>query len=319
MSNPIEVVSVNVSEKKGTPKKPVVEILLNDLGVEGDAHAGPWHRQVSLLSHESIERFAAHAGRSFSPGDFAENVTVHGIDLAHVALLDLFRIGDSAELEVTQIGKECHGDGCAIFQEVGRCAMPKEGVFCRVLRGGSVRPGDPVEFLPKTLRIHIVTLSDRAFRGEYEDNSGPRAKELLEAFFSADRRDARPPQITAAILPDDADLLRENLRSACQSGVDVIITTGGTGVGPRDCAPETVASLCDKIIPGIMDHIRLKFGAHNPNALLSRSIAGVAGETLIYALPGSPRAVEEYLGEILQTLEHLIYMVHGLDAHKIHE
>jgi len=314
MSNRIEVVSVNLSEKKGTAKTPAAQIVLDALGVQGDAHAGPWHRQVSLLSQESMDRFAEDTGQRILPGGFAENITVRGIDLGRTAPLDRFRIG-AAELEVTQIGKQCHGEGCAIFQNVGRCAMPQEGVFCRVLRGGVVRPGDSVEYLPRTLRVHIITLSDRAWRGEYEDRSGPRVRELLEAFFSGRRDNAWRLETAATILPDEADRLREELKNALARRVDVIFTAGGTGVGPRDCAPETVAAFCDKMIPGLMEHVRAKFGAQNPNALLSRAVAGVAGTTLLYTLPGSPRAVEEYLGEIFQTLEHLIFMVHGLDTH----
>ena len=95
----------------------------------------------------------------------------------------------------------------------------------------------------------------------------------------------------------------------------MILTLGGTGVGPRDVTPETITPLCDKLVPGIMEAIRIKFGMAKPRALLSRGIAGVTGKTLIYTLPGSVRAVEEYVQEILATMEHLIYMVHGLDAH----
>ncbi len=122
-------------------------------------------------------------------------------------------------------------------------------------------------------------------------------------------------QIEAKILPDDAGRLREELNQAKAAGVDVIVTTGGTGIGPRDITPDTVAAICDKLMPGIMENIRIKFGSTKPNALLSRSIAGVAGNTQIYTLPGSVQAVEEYLGEILKTLEHTIFMLHGLDVH----
>jgi molybdopterin adenylyltransferase len=116
-------------------------------------------------------------------------------------------------------------------------------------------------------------------------------------------------------LPDDSGQLRENLAQAGRAGVDVIFTTGGTGVGPRDSTPETAAAMCDKLIPGIMENIRMKFGQANPNALLSRSIAGVTGRTQVYTLPGSVRAVEEYVGEILKTMEHVVFMLHGLDMH----
>jgi len=104
--------------------------------------------------------------------------------------------------------------------------------------------------------------------------------------------------------------------TACrEAGVNVVFTTGGTGVGPRDITPETAARVCDKLIPGIMESIRVRFGAEKPNALLSRGIAGIAGETQIYTLPGRVRAVEEYMGEILKTLEHILFMIQGLDVH----
>jgi len=311
MPNRGEVVSVNVSAEKGTVKRPVGEATVEERGIVGDAHAGPWHRQVSLLARESIDRFAATMGRAIRPGEFAENFTVRGLDLGVVAPMDRLSIGD-VELQVTQIGKECHGEECAIFREVGRCVMPTEGVFCRVLRGGKVRPGDPVEHHPRPLRIRILTLSDRAWRGEYEDRSGPRIQELLEAFLSGRRWHA---QIERALLPDDPQKLREALAGARDAGVDVVFTTGGTGIGPRDLTPEVVTEVCDRLIPGIMEAIRVKFGAANPRALLSRSVAGTAGETVIYALPGSVRAVEEYTGEILKTFEHLVLTVHGLSVH----
>lgn len=311
MSPRFDVVSVNVSAAAGTPKRPVPEAAIGPQGLSGDAHAGPGARQVSVLAVESVDRFAAETGRSVAPGDFAENLTTRGLDLMAVAPLDRFRIGE-AELEVTQIGKSCHGKTCAIFRDVGRCVMPREGLFCRVVRGGPVRPGDPATWHPRPLKVRVLTLSDRAFRGAYEDRSGPKARETIEAFLRPRRWH---PAVDAVVLPDDADRLRRAVREAREAGVDVLVTTGGTGVGPRDVAPETIAAACDKLVPGIMEAIRAKFGAENPRALLSRGIAGVAGTMLVYALPGSVRAVEEYLGEILKTLEHLLMMVHAVDVH----
>jgi len=311
MSSKGEVLAVNVSEEKGTAKHPVDEIVLDERGIAGDAHAGAWHRQVSLLGQESIDSFSADTGKKGGPGELAENLTLRGIDLMSVAILDRFRIG-GAELELTQIGKKCHGDGCTIYREVGKCVMPKEGVFCRVLSGGTVRAGDAAEHLPRLLKILVITLSDRAAAGEYEDRSGPRARALLDEFLSGTRWH---PEITSALLPDEAGRLREALTNAIADEVDVIFTLGGTGIGPRDVTPETVAAVCEKTIPGVMEGIRMKFGADKPNALLSRSIAGLSGATQVYALPGSVRAVEEYMGEILRTLEHAIFMVHGLGEH----
>jgi len=311
MANRTEVVSVNVSEGKGTAKWPVPRIHIDSRGVVGDAHRGLGSRQVSLLSQELIDEFVRSVDRPTKPGAFAENITLRGLDLRQVAPLDRFRIG-AVELEVTQIGKECHGDTCAIFREVGQCIMPKEGVFCRVVREGGVEPGDEAAYQPRVLQVWVATLSDRAAAGEYEDRSGPRVRELVESFFVGTRWRV---ETKGVILPDDPERLRAWLESARSAGADIILTTGSTGVGPRDIAPETVAPLCDKLIPGIMEHIRAKFGANKPNALLSRGVAGVMGTAQVYTLPGSVRAVEEYLGEILKTVEHLIYMLHGIDRH----
>jgi len=306
------VISVNVSERQGTSKQPVAEIVIDEHGVKGDAHAGDWRRQVSLLASESIERFSAKSGRTFGNGEFAENITTRGIDLLKVMFLDHFRVGPSAELEVTQIGKECHGQGCAIFQQVGRCVMPKEGLFCRVIGGGPVKAGDAIVYAPRVLQCRVTTLSDRASQGIYADRSGPRIVQRLEEF--AQERRWRL-DVSAKLLPDHAGMLREELLAARDTGVQVVFTTGGTGIGPRDISPEVVAALADKIIPGVMEHIRLKYGAEKPAALLSRSIAAVMGRTLVYALPGSVKAVDEYMTEILKTLEHSIYMLRGVDAH----
>ena len=311
MSEGGSVISVNVSTRKGTAKRPVEQALIDGSGIVGDAHAGPWHRQVSILGADGIGRFNAEEGRTFAPGDFAENLTLGGIRTDEVAVLDRFRIG-TVELEVSQIGKTCHGADCTVSQLVGRCVMPTEGLFCRVLSGGTVRPGDSVAYLPRRLTFGIITLSDRAFAGQYPDRSGPKVRELLAAFLEGKRWH---PEFTSALLPDDAERLHAELIAAVSAGTDVVFTTGGTGVGPRDITPETVEKICDKLIPGIMENIRVTFGSEKPNALLSRGVAGIAGTTQIYALPGSVRAVTEYMGEILKTLEHVLFMIHGLDVH----
>jgi len=311
MTQKIKILSVNISAQKGTVKRPVDEITLNHNGVMADAHSGPWHRQVSLLGKESFDRFSLQAGRQLAFGEFAENITTEGIELVKTSPLDRF-VGDDVELEITQIGKECHGSSCAIFKEVGNCVMPKEGIFARVIRQGSLKPGDELEYVPRLLRFQVITLSDRASRGEYEDRSGPRVVELLNHHF-----DARPRniEVETIIIPDDAANLSILLEKASYEEIDVLITTGGTGIGPRDITVETVRPMLDKEIPGIMEMIRVKYGASKPNALLSRGVAGLMGDTLVYTLPGSVKAVNEYMEEILKTLEHLIYMRHGLDVH----
>jgi MOSC domain-containing protein YiiM len=136
------VVAVNVSEAKGERKKATSEAMLRpEHGIEGDAHAGPWHRQVSLLEQESIDKMTA-AGLDVGPGDFAENITTLGIDVAALPIGTTLELGETL-VEVTQIGKECHAR-CAIYYQAGDCVMPREGIFVRVLRGGRVAPGDTV-------------------------------------------------------------------------------------------------------------------------------------------------------------------------------
>ena len=135
-----KVIAVNISEKKGTPKQNITEgTLLVDFGFAGDAHAGKWHRQVSLLARESIEK----AKGMRTDGLFAENITTEGIVLHTLPVGTRLKIGEEAVIEISQIGKECH-DGCAIRALVGQCIMPKEGVFARVITGGKVRVGDEI-------------------------------------------------------------------------------------------------------------------------------------------------------------------------------
>ncbi|MEJ5303873.1 MAG: MogA/MoaB family molybdenum cofactor biosynthesis protein [Bacteroidales bacterium] len=163
-----------------------------------------------------------------------------------------------------------------------------------------------------TFRIWVVTLSDRASRGTYEDLSGPEAVRLLTFFFETRGWKA---EFKTYVIPDDAQQLLFIAHGAIEEGIDLLVTSGGTGIGPRDITPDTLLPLLDKQITGVMDFIRLKYGAEKPAALLSRAIAGIAGKTLVYTLPGSPKAVKEYLTEIIQGLEHTFYMLHGIDRH----
>lgn len=139
----MKIVSIAVSKKKGTRKEPVAEAWLSaEHGIRGDAHAGAWHRQVSFLAEESIEKARA-AGLAVGFGDFAENIATEGIDWPAVPVGTRFRLGESALVEITQIGKECHKK-CAIYYQAGDCIMPREGVFAKVIEGGPIRCGDEI-------------------------------------------------------------------------------------------------------------------------------------------------------------------------------
>lgn len=141
-----KIVAVSVSREKGTVKTPVDEaFFIENYGIEGDAHAGDWHRQVSLLADESIEKVRQTGLVTLSPGRFAENLTTVGIELYTLPIGQQMKIGEVI-LEVTQIGKECH-NGCEIKQLVGDCVMPREGIFAKVIKGGKVKAGEGIELL----------------------------------------------------------------------------------------------------------------------------------------------------------------------------
>lgn len=307
----IKILSVNISGKKGIKKRPVDFIELDDQGIINDAHSGNWKRQISLLGMESIEKYSTQAGREIGFGEFAENITTGGMPLKQVSPLDHFRMGD-LDLEITQLGKKCHGSSCKIFEEVGDCVMPKEGIFCRVLQGGKLKKDDQLEHIKKKYRVRIITLSDRAYEGEYEDRSGMSIHSSVERFMDEKDRDH---EIIRQVIPDEKDELIPLIQEAVSKNYDVLITTGGTGIGTRDITPDTIRPMLDKEIPGIMEIIRVKHGLEKPGALLSRSVAGIIGKTLVYCIPGSEKAVQEYMEEILKTLEHSIYMMHDLDVH----
>ena len=165
---------------------------------------------------------------------------------------------------------------------------------------------------PDKIRFAVITLSDRASRGEYEDLSGPAITSHINEFFGAK---SITVEVENIISPDDPQRLSALLLEYRSQSIEVVFTTGGTGLGPRDFTPDVVKPLLDKEIPGVMEMIRVKYGMDKPAALVSRSIAGVTGKTLVYCLPGSKKAVAEYCHEILPTIVHSIKMIMGIDDH----
>lgn len=297
-----------ISERRGTAKHPVSSVrLIEGFGLEGDAHGGPWHRQVSLLGQESIDAFNAQ-GAGVQPGDFGENLIVEGFDLRHLPVGVCFRIGD-ALLELTQIGKECHSH-CEIYHRVGHCIMPANGVFTRVLRGGEIRVGDEVtleENPDKRSTLAVITLSDKGAAGQREDRSGPLVCELAQA--------AGYRVVETLILPDDQHRLeRELCRLADGRQVDLVLTTGGTGFSQRDRTPEATLAVAERNAPGIAEAIRWYSLQITPRAMLGRGASVIRGKTLIVNLPGSPKAVRESLEFFLPNLDHGIDILKGSAA-----
>ena len=295
-----KIVAVCTSPQKGMRKKNVGQSnLLVDLGLEGDAHAGFAHRQVSLLAIESIEKMVK-MGLDVGPGDFAENITTQGIDLVNLPIGTRFKMGE-AVLRVTQIGKECH-NRCAIYYQAGDCVMPKEGIFAEVLKGGKVNVDDTIELLP-SYRLAVITASDKGARGEREDKSGEVIMAKLRPL--ADVADYR-------VVPDDKEVLRKAfIELADIEKVDLILTTGGTGFSSRDVTPEATMEVIERQVPGIPEAIRWQSYQITPKAMLSRGTAGIRGNTLIINLPGSPKAVAECLDVFLPVLEHGLEILSG--------
>ena len=298
--------AVCISEAKGTEKHsvPSVKLIVN-YGLQNDAHAGSWHRQVSLLSAEKVDEFNARGGAA-AIGAFGENILVSGIDFKSLPVGTVLRSGDVV-LKLSQIGKECHSH-CQIFQRVGDCIMPREGVFATVEKGGELHAGMEITAeLPQAdapLRAAVMTLSDKGYAGERVDTSGPRAAQLLtEAGYEI---------VEEVLLPDVQKRIEHELKRLADSRqVDLIITTGGTGFSPRDVTPEATLAVATRNAPGIAEAIRAESLKITPRAMLSRGASVLRNQTLIVNLPGSTKAVEEGLAVILPQLEHGLRILKG--------
>lgn len=301
-----KVLAVCTSPVRGIQKKDIgTAVFTPAWGMEGDAHGGNWHRQVSLLSAERVAEFNAR-GAGVNSGDFGENMVVEGFDFRAMPVGTRLRCG-SVLLEITQIGKECHSH-CAIYQKMGDCIMPREGVFAKVLTPGSISAGDEMTMVqrtdPQPYQAAVITLSDKGSRGEREDTSGPAIVERLSR---------EGYQIVEAILlSDDQEELEQQLRRLCdQRQPDLILTTGGTGFSPRDHAPEATLAVADRMAPGIAEAIRAHSLSITPRAMLSRGAAVLRGRTLIINLPGSKKAVLESMDCFLETLPHGLDVLRG--------
>ena len=297
-----KVIAICTSENKGTVKTEVPSVnIIRNYGLEGDAHAGS-ERQVSLLSYERFMEFrnSVNGRVDIEPGVFGENLLVEGFDFKEYKVGTRFRCNDCI-LEVMQIGKACH-TGCEISKITGKCIMPVEGVFAKVIQGGVINKGD--EFTCVSFCAGIITASDRSYSGEREDLSGPLIEKILIE---------KGYEITSyVLLPDDEDTLAEALKKMCDEELpDVIFTTGGTGFSPRDHMPEATRAVAHKDAPGISEALRALSLRITPNAMLSRGVSVIRNKTLIINLPGSPKAVKECLDFILPPLSHGLGILRG--------
>ncbi|MCF0136215.1 MAG: MOSC domain-containing protein [Lachnospiraceae bacterium] len=294
-----KVLAVCTSDIRGIQKTNVGEgCFVVDFGIKGDAHGGNWHRQISLLSAERIEEFN-QKGANVDAGAFGENLVVEGIDFRSLPVGTWLRCGEVL-LEMTQIGKECHSH-CAIYQRMGECIMPREGVFAKVLEPGIIRVGDEMQIVKRTKpypwQAAVITLSDSGFRNQREDLSGPAVKARLQK----EGYDV----VETLLLSDDPEPLKSQLIRLCdQRQLDLILTTGGTGFSPRDLAPEATKAVADRDVPGIAEAIRAASMKITPRAMLSRAASVIRGRTLIVNLPGSPKACMECMDVFMKVIPH---------------
>lgn len=303
------VEAICVSARKGGKKTPIpaAEFRQNH-GIEGDAHAGQWHRQVSLLAAADIEGMRQSALPQLRHGDFAENLVLSGVELGGLGLGSRLRLGREVELSITQLGKACH-QRCAIYYQAGDCIMPRLGLFARVQRGGRVSVGDSVEvtrLVPRTrFQAVVLTISDRCSEGLAEDTAGPAVGRLLEESLQAHLYAVR-------ILPDEKDQIAAALKHYSDGhSIDLVVAVGGTGFSPRDVTPEAVAEVVERPTPGLDEAMRRVCWEKTPMAILSRAVSGIRGQTLILSLPGSERGATENLTAILPALPHGLAKLRG--------
>lgn len=295
------VVAVSVSPEKGGPKSNVSSAnVIKGEGLEDDAHAGTENRHVSILCMDSMQRARANGYSVFS-GDFAENLTIDTLVHTDFEVNDLLQI-DDVLLRVSQLGKKCHS-GCAIFKKIGDCVMPREGIFAVVLRGGTIKEGSHAT-LCKSLGTAIVVVSDSTAAGIREDTSGPALEEMLPSI------PARLIEKTA--VPDDVGQVTSVLEKLTErQDIQLILTTGGTGLGPRDVTPESTRMVLQKELPGIPEAMRALGMKKTKRAILSRGTAGSANGSLIVNLPGSRKGATESLEAVSNVLHHACCMIAG--------
>ncbi len=298
------VSAVCLSEKRQTRK--VMQNLVNlieNFGIEGDAHAGEGMRQISILSEMSLAKMEAE-GITTSPGCCGENIDIHAAIELHTLLPGVqLKLGDCAVVRITEIGKD-NSDGHA-DNVIRNNIFPREGIFAEVLTGGTVKPDDSVEVLRSNgFTAGVLTVSDSASKGVYQDTSGPALIELLRSNGYLPAR--------YAVVPDEVTEISTKLSNWCEDGfLDVLFTTGGTGFSVRDVTPEATRMVCDREVPGIPEMIRQKSALIVESAWLSRARAGIRKRTLIINVPGSRKAALECAGFAFPILGHALEILRG--------
>ncbi len=302
-----KLLHVCISAKKGIAKHevPLARITVAH-GLEGDAHAGEWHRQVSLLAHADIEAMRAK-GLVLEPGAFGENLVIDGLQIDELGVGSRLRIGPVL-LELTQIGKVCH-TRCAIYYATGDCIMPRTGLFARVVEGGELVPGASLEVVHRVARsviqAAVITISESS-AAFY--TAAPALSELL--------REGLQARIAwTQTIPGEAELISAALKELCDRRVDLVITIGSAGISARDVAPEATRNVIDRGLAEIVKAIRAVTVEEESIELLTSAVGGARRETLIVNLSGGLNSAMESLNAILPALPDAVKMLRGETAH----
>ncbi len=298
-----KIESIYVGAQKGGLKKRVDKANLKEnYGIIGDAHAGVGDRQISLLAEESIARLRGR-DEKIGADNLMENLRTTGIELTSLLVGTKLRIGKTI-LEVSEIGKHINKPE-KVFAMPEGCLMPLYGVFAKVLKGGMIKEGDAFQIVADTpITAGILIISDRSALGERPDKTGPFLKEYLKKI--------RITPIRYKLIPDEEEYISLVLsRWTDQGGVDLILTSGGTGFFSRDVTPEATKKILDKEAGGLSELMRTEGAKSTKRAYLSRGVVGIRKKTLIVNLPGNPQGARESLEIISPILNHAIKVMKG--------
>lgn len=286
-----KVVAVCKSVHKGERKVNVGQAqLIENFGMDGDAHSGPWDTHIRLLAQESIYK-AFKRGLNVGPGDFSENITTRGIDLSSLRVGTKLKVGN-AVIEITKKGKECK-DKCNIFNLIGDCIISREGVYAKVLRGGLVFVGDEIHpFLD--INVGII----------YVKNNKPIEEKLLENVIRKSLS-MYTVQVTDYNKVDNKhEILKSAIIEMCEKNLDIVFVVGGAGIFLKDNSPEVILEVVEKELPGIAENIRGSF-QEPEKAMVYRGRSGIRGSTLIVNLPDNVEILNNCLLRVLPVLAKL--------------
>ena len=279
-----KIVAVCKSVHKGERKANVGQArLIENFGMDGDAHAGPWDTQIRLLAQESIYK-ALKKGLKVGPGDFSENITTRGIELSKLSVGTKLKLGEEVVLEITQKGKDCTKK-CTIYNMIGDCIMPQEGVYAKVLQGGTVTVGSDIKvFLDVSVGVVYLTevlKNENTTRIIIEETLKSWELEYIQSEKCSNR-----------------DALKHTIEQMCNDGINIVFTVGGSGILMRDYAPEVLSEIMDKELPGVANLIRAKHLTQFC-ALTYCGRAGIRGKTVIVNLPDDNEVLKKSLQEVL--------------------